>query len=160
MWQHRFVQIRGASFLYANQHLIRHLAKANKKQSKMVAEDYAVTMREKAADDESLSLASSFSNENTDGDAFTIDYDEFGMDSSRGEKKRSAQEEEDKDKPLIGWHKLSSIFRWKMFVVILMCINTAIVVAATSLYLNHEADQEFQRAVSEAWFIQLCLTGS
>ena len=100
-----------------------------------------------------------FSDEETDadmdGDTMAIDYDEFAMDSSRGTTatargsdpapplKRTSTD----DKPMIQ-HGISSTSRWKVIVIILMLVNTTIVVLATSLYLNHEEDKEFQRAVS------------
>jgi hypothetical protein len=91
----------------------------------------------------------SFSDEDKDADAMTIDYDEM-MDSSRGTSrldtpaKRASTTE---DKPIIG-QNIPDTSRWKIMVVVLMLVNTSVVVLATSLYLKHDEDQEFQRAVS------------
>ena len=53
---------------------------------------------------------------------------------------------EDEEKPMIG-KKISNTFCWKLFVIALMFVNTTVVIAATSIFLNNEADKEFDRAV-------------
>lgn len=47
---------------------------------------------------------------------------------------------------MFGRRRISNTFRWKLFVVILMLINTTFVITATSLFLKHEEQQEFERS--------------
>ena len=100
-----------------------------------------------------LSFADGDANTEANANDLEINYDELDMDSSHGSRKsrspgpalkRTATD----DKAMIGQHNISSTSRWNVIVIVLMLLNTIIVVVATSLYLNHEADQEFQRAVS------------
>ena len=55
--------------------------------------------------------------------------------------------EDDAEAAMITKNKISNTGRWKLFVVALMFVNTTVVIAATSLFLNNEADKEFDRAV-------------
>ena len=87
---------------------------------------------------------------NTEADGLSINYDELDNDSTRGSKQSPALKRTGtEDRPMIGQDKISSTSRWNVIVIVLMLVNTTIVVLATSLYLNHETDQEFQRAVSK-----------
>lgn len=89
-----------------------------------------------------------FSDEETEAGRSTINYDDIGMDSSRGSGTRDSPAMKrmvTEDKPM---KKISNTARWKVFVIILMLVNTSAVIIATSVYLNHESDREFERAVS------------
>ena len=92
-------------------------------------------------------------------DVDTIDYDGLGNDSSHGtnggypgrrvsHEKKTKKKTEDKSM-LANGKKISNTFRWKLFVIFLMFVNTSIVVIATSVYLNNDASREFERAVSQ-----------
>ncbi|CAB9518934.1 Receptor-type guanylate cyclase gcy [Seminavis robusta] len=121
--------------------------------------------------EDSLSVSqegsSSFADEHS-MDADTIDYDGLGNDSSHGTNNHNATssrrthfdvEDNDKkvkkdkkgDKPMLAnGKKISSTFRWKLFVIFLMFVNTSIVVIATSVYLDNDAGREFERAFNNA----------
>ena len=59
----------------------------------------------------------------------------------------SPTSEDEVEKTMITKNKISNTGRWKLFVVALMFVNTSVVIAATSLFLNNEADKEFERTV-------------
>jgi hypothetical protein len=78
-------------------------------------------------------------------DADTIDYDGLGNDSSRGDLGFKIPPKE--EQPMLD-KKISNTFRWKLFVIFLVLVNTTVVVIGTSLFLENEANQEFERTVS------------
>lgn len=51
------------------------------------------------------------------------------------------------ENPMIG-KEVSSTLRWNLFVVVLVCVNTAIAVTMTCLFLKSEANKAFELSVS------------
>jgi hypothetical protein len=104
-----------------------------------------VEMEEQSASLNEQDAASSNFTDEQSIDADTIDYDGLGNDSSRGDLgyRRPSKEE----KPMLD-KTISNTFRWKLFVILLMLVNTTVVVIGTSLFLENEANQEFERTVS------------
>lgn len=101
----------------------------------------AVNTNSDGASSASSSEPSSWIDENySEGD--------FGDDSTHGDR-LPAVDAHPEEKPMVG-KKISNTFRWKLFVIALMFVNTSVVIAATSLFLNNEADKEYTRAFNNA----------
>jgi hypothetical protein len=100
----------------------------------------------------------SFSDEMVDDEDDNESLDMLGNDSSiggfdgTGTRRRQTSSKDnnndDHDKTMLGSKKISNTFRWKLFVITLMLMNTAFVIIATSLFLRHESNQDFERSVS------------
>jgi hypothetical protein len=75
------------------------------------------------------------------------DYHREVSDDGMEEEGPDTPSKEDDDKPMIG-SKAGNTNKWKILVLAVMCINTALVITATTLFLKHEENEEFETAVS------------
>ena len=98
------------------------------------------------AEDFSVSLHSAASSSSSTGNSKSDDDDSFPEVSDDGLEDATVPPEED-DKQMIG-SKVPNTKRWKVFVFVVLCINTALVITATTLFLEHEENEEFETAVS------------
>ena len=94
----------------------------------------------------SSSVVSSFADETSVGIGGG-DGDNDDNDDNAPATLTSPTSEDEVEKTMITKNKISNTGRWKLFVVALMFVNTSVVIAATSLFLNNEADKEFERTV-------------
>ena len=88
----------------------------------------------------SSSDQSSFADETTVSGGYRDDSNHHALPA------RNSSEDE-VEGAMITKNKISNTGRWKLFVIALMFVNTTVVIAATSIFLNNEADKEFDRAV-------------
>lgn len=105
--------------------------------------------------DESISMGSS-TNQLLE-EFLSGDTSDDGLDDIDEERSATGAQDKEAEKPMIG-AKIDNTNRWKIIVLVIMCVNTALVISATILFLRHEENKVFENAVS--WSYLFCVIGS